>query len=34
MPQQKKMAFESIMTVKEKRDKSLKGRFCADGHRQ
>ena len=28
------MALESIMTVKEKRDESLKGRFCADSRKQ
>ena len=28
------MALESIMTVKEKCDKSLKGRFCVDGRKQ
>ena len=27
------MALESIMLVKEKRDKSLKGRFCVDGRK-
>ena len=31
MPHQKKMAIESIMTVKLKCYKSLKGRFFADG---
>ena len=33
MPRQKKMALKSIMTVKDKRDESLKGRFYVDGQK-
>ena len=33
-PAQKAAALESIMTVKHKRDDSIKSRFCADGRKQ
>ena len=33
-PWQKKMALKSIMTVKEKRDELLEGRFVADRRKQ
>ena len=33
-PEQRHRALESIMTVKQKRDDSLKGRLCADGRKQ
>ena len=33
-PEQRRRALESIMTVKQKRDDSLKGRLCADGRKQ
>ena len=32
--QQKQTTLDSIITMKEKRAKSLKGRFCADGWKQ
>ena len=33
-PAQRRAALESIMTVKEKRDGTIKGRHCADGRKQ
>ena len=31
---QKKKSLKALSIITEKRDESLKGRFCADGHKQ